>query len=746
MRDIARALVYTGVFAIPFIPLIVVNSLFFPFITGKNFTFRIIVEIIFASWVILAFYDASYRPKFSWILGTFSAFIAIILLADILSVYPYKSFWSNYERMEGFVTLAHVYIYFVVLGSVLITDKLWKRFWFTSLCSAILMTFYGLAQVAGTISIRQSTDRIDGLLGNSAYLSMYMMFHVFIAAFYLFETKNTKVRAFFVALIGLFLFIMLETQTRGTALGLVVGAIITSVYIILFGAKESPTLRKVFIGVFLATIVFAGSAYALRDTAIVQSSYGLHRITHTSFSDLSIRLQIWTMAMNGVKERPILGWGQDGFHTVFNKYYDPALWGQEAWFDRVHNIVMDWLIASGIVGAVAYFSILGTSIYYLGIRPLRVKDDTSFTVIERGLLIGLLVGYLVHNFFVFDNIVSYIFYATILAFIHTRLATPMPVVNAWKIDPRVVDQVAVPIIGVALVATVYFVNVPGIQASSDIIHAFSTKDPSTMLKEFDLALSRGSFADQEIREQMTRQVQSIAGSKDVPEEVKKRARDRVEEELLKQIEETPGDARVHVFISSFYRMTGQVDKAIEQLDIARKLSPKKQQIIFEQGLAQLQKQDFAKAVVFFKEAYDLAPDYPDARVYYAVGAIYAGQLGIVDEVINTDSLKSTFANNDLAVQAAYTAKMYDLLKEMFTRRVEENPTDTQVRVNLAFILNESGDTQGAVEVLTQAGKDIPSFAAQSEQFIASLLAGKVPGKNEEPQAKVGGKPVEVKKP
>jgi hypothetical protein len=54
MKDIAKAVVYAGLFATPFIVLIISNSLFFPFITGKNFTFRIIVEVIFAGWIILA--------------------------------------------------------------------------------------------------------------------------------------------------------------------------------------------------------------------------------------------------------------------------------------------------------------------------------------------------------------------------------------------------------------------------------------------------------------------------------------------------------------------------------------------------------------------------------------------------------------------------------------------------------------------------------------------------------------------
>ena len=47
-----RWIVLGGVFALPFVPLIVADgvhfpyNLFFPYITGKNFAFRLIVEIM----------------------------------------------------------------------------------------------------------------------------------------------------------------------------------------------------------------------------------------------------------------------------------------------------------------------------------------------------------------------------------------------------------------------------------------------------------------------------------------------------------------------------------------------------------------------------------------------------------------------------------------------------------------------------------------------------------------------------
>ena len=62
------------------------NSMLFPYITGKNFAFRILVEVAAAAWLMLMILNKDYRPKKSIILWVYSAFISILLLADIFSV------------------------------------------------------------------------------------------------------------------------------------------------------------------------------------------------------------------------------------------------------------------------------------------------------------------------------------------------------------------------------------------------------------------------------------------------------------------------------------------------------------------------------------------------------------------------------------------------------------------------------------------------------------------------------------
>jgi hypothetical protein len=179
-KNILNYIVLAGLFVTPFIAFIVPQGMFFPFISGKGFAFRILVEILFGVYVFLAFSYKEYRPKFSWLTKSILAFTLIIFVADLLGENVYKSLWSNYERMEGFVLLAHLTLYYLVVSSVLNTKNLWNKFFNTSIAASVIMSIYGLFQLAGWATISQGGVRLDGTFGNSTYLAIYLVFHIFL--------------------------------------------------------------------------------------------------------------------------------------------------------------------------------------------------------------------------------------------------------------------------------------------------------------------------------------------------------------------------------------------------------------------------------------------------------------------------------------------------------------------------------------------------------------------------------------
>ena len=194
MPKYLKNIIFAGLFLVPFVPLLVSGSLFFPFITTKAFTWRIIVEIIFAAWLLLALLDVNYRPKKSFILYSIALLLVVIGLSNIFGVAPLKSLWSNFERMEGYLALVHLGMFFLVISTVF-READWKAWWNTSLVATFIMVLYCAFQLLGIKTINQGGVRVDGTLGNAIYLAVYMLFHMFIAGLFLWRNwQNIALR------------------------------------------------------------------------------------------------------------------------------------------------------------------------------------------------------------------------------------------------------------------------------------------------------------------------------------------------------------------------------------------------------------------------------------------------------------------------------------------------------------------------------------------------------------------------
>ncbi len=722
MKDILKAIVYGGLFIIPLLPLYVANDMFFPFITGKNFSFRIIVEIVFAAWVILAFLDKRYRPGFSWILVTFGVFVLSILVSAFLGEHTQTSLWSNYERMDGVVTLIHLALFVLVLGSTFQSDKVWNWLLFLTTGVALVVAGMGLNDF-----LTSGVRRIDSTLGNAAYMAVYMLFHIFFTAYLFMRTKDPWLRLVYVLVAMVFMFALLQTGTRGTFLGMVGGLVAMVSYIALFGSRF-PEFRKVAVGSILVLIVLGGTFMSLRDSDIVQDNRALARIANIDLSaDLEVRSVIWGLAMEGVRERPLFGWGHGNYNFVFNKYYDPFLYEQESWFDRVHNIFLDWLIAGGVVGFLAYFSVFFALFYYLVWRPYWSKEpDPHFNVLERAVIVGLLVGYLIHNAVVFDNIISYIFFGVLLALVHGKVATPIKAISELKFDKQMVVQFVTPLVLIVLGATIYYVNIPSYLAAKDIIDALRARDVSVRIESFERALARGGFGRQEIVEQLSQQAIRVARDPNVSEEERRRMLELAITEMEKLTQDKPGDARLHQFFSSLYRSVGAYEEAREQASLARQFSPLKQSIITEQGVVELQAGEAEKALEFLREAFELDTSFVQPRVLYASVLVNTGAVDKARELLSESRYLRAFALNDFAVSTVQQSGEFQLLAEMFEERVKADPDDVQSRASLAFLYHQLEDKERAIATLRETVEIYPEFAGQAECIIGNIEAGNPP--------------------
>ncbi|MBU1046743.1 O-antigen ligase family protein [Patescibacteria group bacterium] len=719
-EKILKNIVLFLIFIIPFIPLVVCSSMFFPYIVGKNILFRVLVEMAVGGWAILALFNKEYRPKFSWILGGVISLVGIMFFADIFGVNPLKSFWSNYERMEGWVTLLHLLGYFIVLVGMLNTKKLWNKFFNISLGVSLWISLYGIFQLLGWATAVQGITRLDTTFGNASYLAIYSVIHIFIALFLWLRRYNWKdsMGIFYGMTIILNIIILYHTATRGAILGFFGATLLISFLVALF-EKENIKLKKFCGGLLLLTVLFIGGFIALKDTAFVRESQVLNRFASISLQEQTTksRFMIWNMAWQGAKERPLLGWGQENFNYVFNKYYTPKMYGQEEWFDRTHNVFMDWLIVGGFLGLIAYLSLFVFVLYYLWNK----KHGNDFSILEKSIFTGLLVGYFVHNLFVFDNITSYIFFFAILAFIHSSvgLGESRRECILDKIDEEKKNSVGIPVIALLVIASLYFFNVNGVLANRSLLQGLSPQEGglSKNLEHFEKALSYDSFANQEIREQLMMFAVKVKGF-GVDQTITNNFFELSRDEVLKEIERDPENTRNRMLAASFFNNFGIYDGASVQLEKALELSPNKQSIYFEIGLANLNQGKYREALSSFKIAYELETDYDRARQLYALGAIYAGEDALVDDLLSGEIVAdSNFLN------AYKNTRHFDEMVLVAEKMLAFKPDDPQSYITLAAAYYEVGRNLDAINQLKIAIELDPNFKEQGEGFIKAIQNG-----------------------
>jgi O-antigen ligase len=325
-----------------------------------------------------------------------------------------KSLWSNYERMEGFVLIAHLALYYVVASGMFHTKEWWNRFWNTSIIASTLISGYGILQLAGLATINQGGVRLDATFGNASYLAIYIVFHMFLSASFFLNAKEKMWQWIYGGLFVVQGIILYFTATRGAILGFIGGALIT-VGIIAWKERAYPKVRKIALGLGLSVVLLIAIFIGVKNTSFVQKSPVLSRFATLSLSEIKTqgRYFVWPMAIEGFKERPLLGWGQENFNYVFNKNYNPLMYAQEQWFDRTHNVVLDWLIAGGILGFLSYLSLYGALLYFMW-------KKSDFSLEEKAVFTGFIAAYFFHNFFVFDNLISYIIFFYLLAYVHGR--------------------------------------------------------------------------------------------------------------------------------------------------------------------------------------------------------------------------------------------------------------------------------------------------------------------------------------
>lgn len=734
-----------GLCAVPFVMFIIADgglshniylpfiNMFFPYITGKGFVFRIAVEILFAAYVLLAVREPKYRPRASVILWALVAFVAWMAVATIFAVDPTKSFWSNFERMDGYITQLHLLVFFIVAGAMLTAEKWWDIFFRASVAASAVQGLTAIFQaflLFGFAPSSQSGARADTTFGNATYLAVFMLFMLFITL-YLFirDRKSLNARWLYGAALVLQFFGLYFTQTRGAILGFLGGLIIAAVYVAFFArGTQWHRMRTWAFWLLGALALVVVLFFALKNTSFVQHNDTLQRFASISLTDKTTqsRFLIWGEAWQGFTQSPktmLLGWGQENFNFVFNEYYNPQMYDQEQWFDRAHNMFVDWTVDGGAPAFVLYVSLFLLAAWAVYRSNLEVPEQAVF--------IGLLAGYAFNNLFVFDNLVSFIYFFAILAFAHgLSRREPGPMWMQKPLSDRAV-AVAAPIVLVILIWGAWELNGPGIARAQTLINALTTqtatgaRDPQENLAAFQTALNYGTgLGYQETVEQLFQFASnSVAPSTSASPALKQQAYTMTLTAAQTLMAQRPHDARIELFEGVFYAQFGQYPQALQELKQALADSPGKQQILAELATLYAGTGDPADALTAAKQAVDETPQDQDAAALYAAMLYDNSQNAEADQVL-LKSFGTTTVDNDQLLQTYFATKQYGRLAAIYALRLSQNPGDVQSQVDYAIAeYFATGNKQAAIAALNKDITQNPQYASQIQSFISQINDG-----------------------
>ena len=738
LEKVLRLVVLVSMFALPFIVFIVSDNTFFPYIVGKNIAFRSIIEIMFGAWVLLALIDATYRPRWTVLLVSVTGFVAIVALADFLGENAFKSVWSNFERMDGLVTLVHALMYAIVVGTVATAKNLWLWFWRVSIMVSTFVSIHALGQL-----FIEGKTRLDATLGNPIYLAVYLLFHIFITLVLIARPQAERIeRVVGIILLPLFFTVLFFTATRGATLGLVGGLLLATIGIaVSLRGNHKVRLATGIIALLILTSI--GTFFLARNTTFVQENHVLKRFATLSLSEGTVysRTLIWRIALEGIKEKPLLGWGQENFNFVFNQNYDPRMYGQESWFDRTHNIVFDWLIAAGILGFLAYISIFLATLWTL-------YRTSAFTIVQKWLLVGLLAGYSFHNLTVFDNVISYLLFFTVLAWIYASADDVWwykkgSEAKKWELPSALGKTVGVPVLIAVIGVSLWFVNVQPFRVSTTLLGALSQvhiaqlevgQDGSTesALKKIDTAFelfkkaeALGTYGEQEVVEQWGEATKKVAGMSWVSDETKNKWYAESVRAFEEQKQEVPNDARHPFFLGAVHYSFGNFAKATEQFKRALELSPNKQRILSTLTASTANMGDFESALAYAKQSFEADPEYKEARILYANVLIHTNS---IEEAINILKDAPIHAGDERILNAlivkGFDSEARELWEEALVANESISKNDTDAIFALVRIYVQRNDitrAQNEARYMQTAHPELSALANQALGELETLL-------------------------
>lgn len=740
IRGLARWMVY----ALMAIPLVVGNSYFFPFIVPKYLVFRTVVELLVLAYLLLRVANPGrYQLRMNVATWGLLAYGASAVLSGLVGVDWHYSFFGTFERMEGIFTTLHYLALFLVLPALLNREE-WVKLLRVTVGVSVVLSIYGLAQKLGANwTVEAGRDRISSTIGNPAYVGAYLLFHLGFAAYLLVRDWASKLRWLWVAVLALLLVTFVLTLTRGAMLGLLAALPVVAVaWLWLTRASEGvgKVARGLVVGALALVVAIPVLLVVFKNSALVTNQPILHRFAEISLSagTAQTRFYTWNSAWQGIKERPLLGWGPEQFPVPFNQHFNPAHYrgpNSETWFDHAHNIILDIGVTQGAVGVAAWLVFIGG---LLALAWRRSRDGATRGV---GLVtLGVLVAYVLQNMFLFDVLVVWLVLAVLGGLLVSYQPTPPAGEGTCKAMPW---RAAAAVYAALLVLALLPINWRTGHISRSIIVAKQGDTiPEAMPQQLEFYKTQifdrpiGTGAGEAARQLGTSALYHLQRNDfQAKPEQREPFIGLALQQLQDSVEDYPYDLQTQLSLAKMVAIDGELsgdaakyDEAVEIIEAALERSPQRIELLADLALYRAAQKRDDESIAIYRRILDLIPNVPYGKWMLGTALVRSGQLEegqrLVEESLQNEDFKLLVYGQSYMLQRLVdlyiSVESWPKLVETYTQMLTINPERADVWGSLALAFQKLEDYDRAISAAEKAMELEPRYAQQANELIAEL--------------------------
>lgn len=383
-----------------------------------------IMAIVFGGY--LYYKDSKITLWKSPILILLGFYLAYLFIAALFGVDFSASFWSRVERTSGIFYLTHVAMFVVLLVNIINKTESRIRLLKIIIITSVIYSILSLLGPQGFDFIFKNNPYDGFMFGNSSFAAMYLIGAFLLSVYYVFSKERTERRWYeylapILIAINPFL-INLQDGWNGISgiLGIAkassIGLFVSIGLLLVAWAISKIKKTRIRNGSVIVIVVFSMAALAFVMQSLIKDD-GLVRGFYEQQSTLA-RPVVWELSKKSVSDRPLTGWGTDNFIVAYQENFDSKIlqedYGNEAWFDRAHNVVIDQTVEGGYLGIIFYLLLYGAlfGVLLYAIFKLKKRSDVVLAVV-------LMIYFFVHLLELqtaFDTTVSYVMLALMAAF------------------------------------------------------------------------------------------------------------------------------------------------------------------------------------------------------------------------------------------------------------------------------------------------------------------------------------------